>query len=339
VLVEGGSNINVTFPRTLLGLGVALKELHESDTPFFGIVPTEGEYPLGHIYMPVTFGTLKKYRTEFLRFDVASFDCGYNAIIGRPGLANFMAIPHYSYMILKMLGPQGIITMLADFQGATECFRVAIQAALTTISPTTSSVQANSKPEEDLAIPANEGQAVTSMRLTEETKRINLGFANKRKTTIISSSLDDKEEGVLLQFLQDNRDVFAWQPADMPRAPRELAEHKLKVYPQARPIRQKLHRFTPDKREAIRAELARLVAAGFIREVLHPEWFANPVLVLKKNKVDWRMCVDYTDLNKHCPKDPFGLPRIDQVVDSIAGCSMLSFLDCYYVYHQISLAK
>jgi hypothetical protein len=79
--------------------------------------------------------------------------------------------------------------------------------------------------------------------------------------------------------------------------------------------------------------------AGFIREVLHSEWLANPVLVLKKNKVDWRMCVDYTDLNKHCPKDPFGLPRIDQVVDSTAVCSMLSFLDCYSGYHQISLAK
>jgi hypothetical protein len=51
------------------------------------------------------------------------------------------------------------------------------------------------------------------------------------------------------------------------------------------------------------------------------------------------MCVDYTDLNKHCPKDPFGLPRIDQVVDSTAECSMLSFLDCYSRYHQISLAK
>jgi hypothetical protein len=125
----------------------------------------------------------------------------------------------------------------------------------------------------------------------------------------------------------------------MPGVPRELAEHKLKVYPQARPIRQKLRRFTPDTREAIRAELARLVAAGFIREVLHPEWLVNPVLVLKKNKVDWLMCVDYTDLNKHCPKDPFGLPRIDQVVDSIAGCSVLSFLDCYSGYHQISLAK
>jgi hypothetical protein len=192
VLVDGGSSINVTFPRTLIGLGVALKELHESDTPFFGIVPTEGEYPLRHIYMPITFGILENNRTEFLRFEVASFDCGYNSIIGRPGLAKFMAIPHYSYMILKMSGPQGIITVRTDFQGTAECFRVAIQAALATKPPTTSSVQANSKPEEDLAIPANEAQAVTSMQPTAETKRINLGFADERKTAIISSSLDDK---------------------------------------------------------------------------------------------------------------------------------------------------
>jgi hypothetical protein len=69
---------------------------------------------------------------------------------------------------------------------------VAIQAALTTKPPTTPSTQANSKPEEDLAIPANEAQVVTSMRPTEETKRINLGFADERKTVIVSSSLDDK---------------------------------------------------------------------------------------------------------------------------------------------------
>jgi hypothetical protein len=225
------------LPPTLQGLGVPLKELHESDTPFFGIVPTEGEYPLGHIYMPVTFGTPENYRTEFLRFEVANFDCGYNAIIGRPRLAKFMAIPHYTYMILKMLGPQGIITVHADFQGAAECFRVAIQATLTTKPSVTSSAQANSKSEEDLTVPANEAQAVTSMRPTEETKRINLEFIDEHKTAIISSSLDDKQEGALVQFLQDNRDVFAWQPADMPGVPRELVEHKLKVYPQARPIR------------------------------------------------------------------------------------------------------
>jgi hypothetical protein len=190
--VDRGSSINVNFPRTLQGLGVPLKELHESNTPFFGIVPTEGEYPLGHIYMPVTFGTPENYRTEFLRFEAVNFDCGYNAIIGRPGLAKFMAIPYYMYMILKMPGPQGIITVRVDFQGAAECFRVAIQTALTTKPSETSSAQAISKPGEDLAVPANEAQVVTSMRPTEETKRINLGFADERKTTIISSSLDDK---------------------------------------------------------------------------------------------------------------------------------------------------
>jgi hypothetical protein len=95
-------------------------------------------------------------------------------------------------MILKMSGPQGIITVRADFQGIAECFRVAIHGALTTKPPTTSSTQANTKPEGDLALPANEAQAVTTMRPTEKTKRINLGFADERKTDIISSSLDDK---------------------------------------------------------------------------------------------------------------------------------------------------
>jgi hypothetical protein len=80
----------------------------------------------------------------------------------------------------------------ADFQGAAECFRVAIQAALTTKPPATSSAQANSKPEEDFTAPMNEAQAATSMRPTEETKRINLVFADERKTAIISSGLDDK---------------------------------------------------------------------------------------------------------------------------------------------------
>jgi hypothetical protein len=68
-------------------------------------MPTEGEYPLGLIYLSVTFRTRENYRTEFLRFEVARFDCGYNAVIGRPPLAKFMAIPHYPYMILKMPGP------------------------------------------------------------------------------------------------------------------------------------------------------------------------------------------------------------------------------------------
>ena len=86
-----------------------------------------------------------------------------------------------------------------------------------------------------------------------------------------------------------------------------------------------------DKNEAIRVELNQLLATGFIKEVYHLEWLANPVLIQKKNK-EWRMCIDYTDLNKHCPKDSFSLPRIDEVVNSITGCELL-FLDCYSSYH------
>jgi hypothetical protein len=143
---------------------------------------------------------------------------------------------------------------------------------------------------------------------------------------------------VLVRFLRDNVSVFAWKPADMPSVPWHLIEHSLNVSKIARLIKQKLRWFTHDKKEAIRAKVTRLLATRFIKEVYHPNWLANPVLVRKKNN-KWRMCIDYTDLNKHCPKDPFGLPRIDEVVDSIAGCELLSFLDCYSGYHQIALNK
>jgi hypothetical protein len=104
----------------------------------------------------------------------------------------------------------------------------------------------------------------------------------------------------------------------MLRVSKELIEHALKINSKATPKKKRLRRFSPDKREVIKKELAKLLAAGFIKEVYLPEWLANPVLVQKKNNNEWRMCVDYTDLNKHCPKDPFGLPRIDQVIDSTA---------------------
>jgi hypothetical protein len=125
----------------------------------------------------------------------------------------------------------------------------------------------------------------------------------------------------------------------MPGVPRNLIEHSLNVDPKATSKRQHLRRFADDRRDAINKELAKLLAAGFIIEVFHPERLANPVLVRKKNTNEWRMCVDYIDLNKHCHKDPFRLPRIDQVIDSTAGCDLLCFLDCYFGYHQIAIKE
>jgi hypothetical protein len=111
----------------------------------------------------------------------------------------------------------------------------------------------------------------------------------------------------------------------MPRVPKKLIRHELHLDPKAKPVKQRLHHFTQDKKDVIKREIARLLDASFIKEVYHPDCLANLVLVPQKNK-DWRMCVDYTDLNKAYKKDPFELPQIDQVVDSTAGCILLIFL-------------
>jgi hypothetical protein len=122
----------------------------------------------------------------------------------------------------------------------------------------------------------------------------------------------------------------------MPGVPRELAEHSLHVWPDAKSVKQPLWHFLEEKRKAISEEIARLLAAGIIMEVFYPDWLANLVLVLKKNNT-WRMCIDYMSLNKACPKDPSTLPHIDQVIDFTASCDLLSFLDAYSGYHQIPL--
>jgi hypothetical protein len=123
----------------------------------------------------------------------------------------------------------------------------------------------------------------------------------------------------------------------MPGVPRELIEHALNVDPKERTVKLPLQRFDEPKRKAIAAELHRLENVGFIKEIKTSSWVSNQVIVPKKNMDVRHVCVDYTALNKHCPKDPYPLPRLDQIIDSTAGCARLSFLDAYSGYNQIKL--
>jgi hypothetical protein len=125
----------------------------------------------------------------------------------------------------------------------------------------------------------------------------------------------------------------------MPGVPRELVEHALNVDLKARPVKQTVWCFDEPKRKAIAAELHCLKDAGFIKDIKFLTWVTNTVLVPKKNIDVLRVCVDYTALNKHCPKDPFPLPRIDQITYSTADCARLSFLDTYSGYNQIKLKE
>jgi hypothetical protein len=123
----------------------------------------------------------------------------------------------------------------------------------------------------------------------------------------------------------------------MPGIPREVIEHKLDIDPAFKPIKRKERRYTPERRETIRVEVNKLLEAGFIRPVDYPSWLANPVLVEKPDG-SWRMCIDYTSLNIACPKDEYPMSRIYQIMDSTMTCELLSFLNAYSGYHQISLA-
>ena len=158
------------------------------------------------------------------------------------------------------------------------------------------------------------------------------------KTTRIGITLSPKMRAKLVQFLQENLDVFAWSHEDMPGIPTEVIQHKLNVNPERKPVQQRRKAFAPERDQAIRDEVARLLTAGVIREVYYPDWLANVVLVKKANE-KWRMCVDFTDLNKACSKDNFPLPRIDQLVDSTVGHKLLTFMDAFSGYNQIKMAE
>jgi hypothetical protein len=142
---------------------------------------------------------------------------------------------------------------------------------------------------------------------------------------------------VLITFLQKNLDVFTRQISDMLKIPREVIEYKLGIDPMFKPIKQKERRYTPERHETIRVEVNKLLEVGFIRPIDYPTWLANPVLIEKPDE-SWCMCIDYTSLNKACPKDEYPLPHICQIVDSTTTSELLSFLDAYSGYHQISLA-
>jgi hypothetical protein len=155
---------------------------------------------------------------------------------------------------------------------------------------------------------------------------------------LLGSQLSDEQEKTLLRFLFNNKDVFAWSANDLCGVNRDVIEHSLNVDPAIKPRKQKLQKMSDDKAEGARNEVKRLLSAGVIREVTYPEWLANTMMVKKANG-KWRMCIDFTDLNKACPKDVFPLSRIDSLVDVAATSELMSLLDCYSSYHQIWMKK
>nr|KYP62173.1 Retrovirus-related Pol polyprotein from transposon 297 family [Cajanus cajan] len=170
---------------------------------------------------------------------------------------------------------------------------------------------------------------------TETTISFQLG-KTEDQVTYLSSQLTDDEAGDIKRVLLRYSDLFVWTAADMPGIDPSFHCHRLSVCRDAKPIAQKKRKMGGERSQAVKEETTKLLHAGFIREVKYSTWLANLVMVKKANG-KWRMCIDYTDLNKACPKDAYPLPHINALVDGPAGHHMLSFLDAYSGYNQIPM--
>ena len=165
-----------------------------TSTPFYGIVPGKAAMPLGQITLPFTFRTPSNYHTEFIKFEVADFDSSYHAILGRPALAKFMAIPHYPYLLLKMSGPNGVLSLRSDLKRAFDCdvqaIQIAAKAQTTNGRKEIAIFTAEISPEE-LEISAKKPSILAPPK-EADVKQIDLGTSDPSKIATISAHLSAK---------------------------------------------------------------------------------------------------------------------------------------------------
>nr|GEV81024.1 reverse transcriptase domain-containing protein [Tanacetum cinerariifolium] len=233
------------------------------------------------------------------------------------GDANHSTRAWMNFMIVRSLSPYngiigrpGIREIQAVHPHLTECLNFQSKEEFTILIPTecTSMITSPAVSKEERTHPVNFKVA------------LHLDFPE----VAIGGTLSDKGRTELCSILKNNLDIFAWQPSDMTGEPRSVAEHQLNIR----------EGYSP----AIQEEVQKLVEAEIMREVYYHDWLSNPVMV-RKHDGSWRMCVDFTDLNKACPQDCYPLPEIDWKMESLCGYPFKCFLDTYKGYHQIQLAE
>ena len=160
----------------------------------------------------------------------------------------------------------------------------------------------------------------------ERLKKINLGEDKEEKVILITERLTKDFERDLISLLKEYQDIFAWSYKDMPGFSTGLITHKLAIDPTFKSVKQVARNFSNIIQLQIKKEIEKLLDARFIKPCMHPVWLANVVPVKKKNG-QIRVCVDFRDLNKACPKDDFPLPNLDMLINTTANHKMFSFMD------------
>jgi hypothetical protein len=194
VLIDGGSGLNILFTKTLKKMKLDITHmLTKGTSPFYGIVPGNAAIPLGSVVLPVTFGESRdNYRTEYIKFKVTD----YLAILSRPAISKFMAVPHYTYLVLKMPSPAGVLSLQGDLKIVHDCDTEAVEIASTNQVPNAMmEIYTASKKlaPSEIDIPEKSDKANKPQPAEEVlVKTIDLGTGDSSKTTTIGVGLDPK---------------------------------------------------------------------------------------------------------------------------------------------------
>ena len=316
VLVDNGSSADILYYPTFQQMGIDRERLIPTNAFLIGFGGIR-VLPLGAITLSVVVSDYPQQIIKDVIFLVVDCSFAYNAILGRPTLNSWKAVTSTYHLMIKFPTDYGVGELRGNQMAARECYVAMMEM-------------------EDHLQAMNIEEHQTATELVEKLEEVFLDDSNHERTTKIGTLASPAIRQELTAFLRSNRDVFSWTHEDMPGIDPSVIVHRLNVSPSFPPIRQKKRVFASEQDQAIAEEVRKLQETSFIREVYYPDWLANLVMV-KKASGKWRMCVDFTDLNKACPKDSYPLPRVDVLVDSTARHQLLSFMDAFSGYNQIRM--
>ncbi|XP_016199940.1 uncharacterized protein LOC107640949 [Arachis ipaensis] len=280
--------------------------------------------PDGIISLPVSIGRDLERRTVMAEFVVLRDSTAYNIIMGRKTINELGAVIYTKLLVMKFVSDNGSIGSIKGYlETAVACDNASLslrkkskEAAGVFLADLDARVEDKPRPEPE-----------------GDLEKIRVGDSEE-KFTFVNRNLPYEVKEPLVAVIQKNGELFVWTPADMLGIDPNIMSHHLVVRADAKPIAQKRRKMSQERADEVARQTAGLLQAGFIRELEYSTWLSNVVLV-RKTSGKWRMCVNYSDLNKACPKDSFPLPNIDALVDAASGYRYLSFMDAYSGYNQI----
>ncbi|XP_022856148.1 uncharacterized protein LOC111377303 [Olea europaea var. sylvestris] len=313
-------------------------ELTSTTTHLYGFTG-DNITPRGKITLAVEMGESPQTTMNFMKLLVVDNRSAYHGVLGRPALKELGAITSIHHLCKKFPMENGVATVRSDQRGSRECYLNSIRKAepqdihVIIVDKVMIDVPGDA-PVDPKDVEMIDAPPKPELLVIDEIDP--LIIEHEPQASPVSKGLSNTSKEKLKDFLSRNLDIFAWRHEGLVGIDPKVSCHHLKIDPKIASHRQKGRALNPERYETLKEEVRKLIKNGFIREATYPMWVSNLVLV-KKHSGKWKVCIDFTNLNRACPKDSFPLPSIDQLVDSIAGHELLSFMDVYSGYNQIPM--